>query len=109
MRDHIPIRCCLGEHFAQLLDNPSRRRVSGNVEVQDPPTSVLDDKEAVEQPERLRRQGEEVEGDNGSEKAIEASQWRARPSPFEHGDLLAQREDFNGAIRATAEENANCS
>ena len=45
---------------------------------------------------------------DGPEEAIEPSQ-RARPFPFEDGDLLAQREDFNGGIRATAEENARCS
>lgn len=44
-----------------------------------------------------------------TEEAIEPSQWRARPFPFEDGDLLAQREDLDGGIGATAEENAHCS
>jgi hypothetical protein len=40
----------------------------------------------------------------GPEETIEPSQRRARPFPFEDGDLLAQREDFDGRIRATTEE-----
>ena len=61
IQDHVAIRRRLGEHFAQLLYNPGCRRTSGNVEVQDPATSVLDDEEAVEEPESQRRHGEEVE------------------------------------------------
>jgi len=53
---------CFRECFAQLLHNPSCSRMSGNVEVQDAAPSVLDDEEAVEQAERQRRHGEEVDG-----------------------------------------------
>jgi hypothetical protein len=42
-------------------------------------------------------------------ETIEPSQWRARPFPLEDGNLLAQRKDFDGRIRATMEENAHCS
>ncbi len=51
-----------GESLAQLLDDPFGRRMRRDVEMQDPPSPVLDDEEAVEQLERGRRHGEEVEG-----------------------------------------------
>ena len=39
----------VGKRLTQLLNNPSRRRVERGVEVNDVPTAVLDDEEAVQQ------------------------------------------------------------
>ena len=47
--------------------------MSGNVEVQDPATSVLDDEEAVEQSEGQRRDREEVEGTRSLAMILEKS------------------------------------
>ena len=44
-----------------VLDDPFRSRVSGHVEVQNLPASVLDDKEAIQYLEGHRGDGEEVE------------------------------------------------
>ena len=45
-----------------MLNNPSRRRVERGVEVNDVPTTVLDDEEAVQQPERRGGHGEQIHG-----------------------------------------------
>ena len=44
--------------------------------------------------------------EGGPEEAVEAGQRRPRPLSFEHGDLLSEREDFQGGIAATANEHA---
>jgi hypothetical protein len=46
--------------------------------------------------------------EGGPEEAIEASQRRPRTLAFEHGDLLSEREDLQGSIAATADEQAEC-
>ena len=48
------------ERFPQLLNGPQAGWVLGHVEVQDAPTVVADDEEAVEHAERDRRNGEEI-------------------------------------------------
>ena len=52
----------VGKRLTQLLNNPSRRRVERGVEVNDVPTAVLDDEEAVQQPERSGGHGEQIHG-----------------------------------------------
>ena len=54
------IRARFGKSFTQLLDDPPRSRVSGHVEMQNLPASVLDDEEAVQHLKGQRRYGEEV-------------------------------------------------
>jgi hypothetical protein len=49
----------------QLLDDPRTRQVPGDVEVQNAPTIMADDKEAVEHPEGERRNGKEIHGRDG--------------------------------------------
>jgi len=44
---------------------------------------------------------------SGPEEAVEAVQRGSRPLTFEHGDLLPQRENFQGGIQTTAEEDAD--
>jgi len=43
------------KRLSQLLDDPRTRQMSGDVEVQNAPTIMADDKEAVEHPKRDRR------------------------------------------------------
>jgi hypothetical protein len=64
IQDHMTIRSGFRKCFAQLLDDPVCTRVPRYVEVQDLPTVVFDYKKAVEQLERQRRNGEEVESDD---------------------------------------------
>ena len=52
----------VGKRLTQLLNNPSRRRVERGVEVNDVPTAVLDDEEAVQQLERSGGHGEQIHG-----------------------------------------------
>ena len=54
----------LRKGLAQLLHDPLRTRMSSNVEMENPAAPMLDDKEAVQQLERQRRHGEELEGDD---------------------------------------------
>jgi hypothetical protein len=61
IQDDVTIRASLGKGLTQLVDNPLRSRVSGHVEVQNLPTSVLDDEEAIQHLEGQRRHGEKVE------------------------------------------------
>ena len=52
VEDEISRSGVAGKRLTQLLNNPSRRLVERGVEVNDVPTTVLDDEEAVQQPER---------------------------------------------------------
>ena len=60
--------------LAQLLHDPLRTRMSSDVEMQDPVAPVLDDKEAVQQLERQRRHGEDIEGDDDLPVILQKSQ-----------------------------------
>src|SRR5215472_9759126 len=61
IEDGVTIPTSLGEGFTQLLHHPLGCRVSRHIEVQDLPASMLDDEETMQQSERHRRYGEEVE------------------------------------------------
>ena len=61
VQNHVTVWTSVGEGLAQLLDDPLRTRMWSHVEVQNLATPVLDDKKAVEQLERYRRHGEEIE------------------------------------------------
>ena len=58
-------RGLIGKGFAQLLYDPSARRMASDVEVQDAATVVADDEEAIENIERERRDREEIHGRDG--------------------------------------------
>jgi hypothetical protein len=53
------------KRFPQLLDDPQVRRMPGDIEMQDAPTTVADDEEAVEHPESDRWNREEVHRGDG--------------------------------------------
>jgi hypothetical protein len=57
----VTIGASFGKGLTQLLDDPLRSRVSGHVEMQNLPPSVLDDEEAVQHLECQSRYGEKVE------------------------------------------------
>src|SRR5215831_16875269 len=61
IEDGVTIPTSLGEGFTQLLHHPLGCRVSRHIEVQDLPASMLDDEETMQQSERHRWYGEEVE------------------------------------------------
>src|SRR5580658_6078635 len=61
IEEGISIRTRFRECFAQLLDDPFRRRVVSHIETQNPAPPVLDHKKAVEQMECHRRHCEKVE------------------------------------------------
>jgi hypothetical protein len=48
IKDQVPGRRVVRERFAQLLNDPSAGRVLGNIAVQDTPTVMRNDEEAVE-------------------------------------------------------------
>src|SRR5215813_3958341 len=64
IEDGVTIRTSLGEGFTQLLHHPLGCRVSRHIEVQDLPASMLDDEETMQQSERHRWYGEEVESND---------------------------------------------
>lgn len=53
------------KRLSQLLDDPRTRQMSGDVEVQNAPAIMADDKEAVKHPERDRWNGTEIHGGDG--------------------------------------------
>src|SRR5579859_1135385 len=61
----MPIPMFVGKGFTQLLSYPITSRMLGNAQVQDAPTVMTNDKEAIEQPECNRRHGKEIHGCNG--------------------------------------------
>jgi len=53
------------EGLAQLLDHPGTRRITSNVEMEDTPTVVGNNQEAVQHPQGDGGNGEEVHGHDG--------------------------------------------
>jgi len=53
------------KRLPQLLDDPLTRRMLGDIEVQNTPTIMADDKEALEHRKRDRRNGKEIHGGDG--------------------------------------------
>ena len=106
---HVTVWASFRKSLAQLLDDPIRTGMSSDVAVQDPAAAMLNDKKAVQQLERQRRHGEEIERDDclavilqecqpslGSVAAsVQASQI-ARDSPFrdDEAELLQLAVDF---------------
>src|SRR5208283_1666782 len=64
IKDQVFARRFKWKCLAQLLDDPSARRVLRDVDVQDASTIVADDEEAVEHAERDRWHREEIHGGN---------------------------------------------
>jgi hypothetical protein len=54
------VRDFKGKRLPQLLDDPAARRMLRDVDVQDAPPIMTDDKEAVERAERNRWHSEEI-------------------------------------------------
>ena len=79
IEDRVAIRAGLWERLAHLLDDPRRRRVTGDVEMQDLPSPMLDDEEALQQLERHRGHGEEVEGNDHLAMILEEGQRSSYP------------------------------
>ena len=64
IEDGITIRTSLGKRFTQLLHHPLSSRMTSDVEVQNPAPAMLDYEEAIQELERQRGHGKEVEGDD---------------------------------------------
>jgi hypothetical protein len=64
VQDHVMVWASFGKRLAQLLHDPLRTRMSSDIEIQNPAAPMLDHKKAVQQLERQRRHGEEIEGGN---------------------------------------------
>jgi len=64
IKDQVFLRGFKGKRLAQLLDDPTARRMLRDANVQDAPTIMTDDEEAVEHAERNRWRGEEIHGRN---------------------------------------------
>src|SRR5215475_2816074 len=80
------LRRCIGPSFPHLLHDPESARVRGDVEAQNLPPLVPNDKEAIRDAKRDRRHGEEVHGRNGLAMVSQECQpapaniWTARNS-----------------------------
>src|ERR1700730_1266608 len=64
IKDDEPRSGSKWKRFSQLLDNPKACRMLCDIEVQDAPTIVTDDEEAIERAEGDRRNSEEVHRGN---------------------------------------------
>jgi len=60
VEDEVSRRRIVRGRVPQLLNDPRRCRMKSGVEVQDAAATVLDDKEAVKQSERYRRNREQI-------------------------------------------------
>ena len=65
IQDGITIGIRFRKRPSPLLHHPVGRRVSCDVEVQDPAPSMLDHEKAVQHSERRRRHGKQVQADDG--------------------------------------------
>ena len=74
VQNYVSVWRSFGKRFAQLLDDPVSSWVTGDVEMQDPSSPMLDDEEAVQQLERHRGHGEEVEGHDHLAVVLEKGQ-----------------------------------
>jgi len=64
IKDQVFLRSFKWKRLAQLLDDPTAGRMLRDVNVQDAPTIMTDDEEAVEHAERNRWRDEEIHGRN---------------------------------------------
>src|SRR5207249_10385950 len=64
IKDQVLLEGFKGKRLAQLLDDPTARRMLRDVNVQDAPTIMADDEEAVEHAEGNRWSGEEINSSN---------------------------------------------
>jgi hypothetical protein len=64
VEDSITIRTSLGKRFTQLLHHPLGGRMTSDVEMQDPAPAMLHHEKAIQELERQRGHGKEVEGDD---------------------------------------------
>jgi hypothetical protein len=64
IKNCIPIRRAVREGFSQLLHYPGFGRMFGNIEMEDLASAMIDDKEAVQDPEYNGRNGEEIHRGN---------------------------------------------
>jgi hypothetical protein len=64
IKDQVFVSGFKRKRFAQLLDDPSARRMLRDINVQDAPPIMTDDEEAVEHAERNRWHREEIHGGN---------------------------------------------
>jgi hypothetical protein len=87
IKDDEPRSASKWKRFSQLLDNPQACRMVCDIEVQDAPTIVTDDKKAIQHAEGDRRNSEEVHRGNRfpviAEKGKPAPGWlRISRCPF---------------------------
>ena len=84
IEDEVPRCGDVREGLPQLLDHPLRGRVLGCGEVQDAPSVMMDDAEAVQLPELDGRDGEEVHG-RGAVHVIAQEGENARSTSCKNG------------------------
>jgi hypothetical protein len=77
IKDQIPRRRPKRKGFPQLLDNPRGRGMGSNVEMQDPPTIMPDDDEAMEHAKGDRGNCEEIHRRDGLPMVVK----KGKPAP----------------------------
>jgi len=105
VKDQIARRRIVGKGFPQLLDHPGSLWMLGNMEMQNAPPVVRNDKEAIQHAEGQRRHGEEIHGSNRfavvGEERRPAFGWIRTPRRFSHppkyttlGNVVAEHFQF---------------
>ena len=64
IEDCVLVGMRIRKHFSQLLHYPGTGRIVGDIEMEDLPPAVFDDKEAVQDSESESRDGKEVHSRN---------------------------------------------
>src|SRR5258708_2365416 len=95
IEDQITRRCIVRKCFAQLLCDPQTTWMPGDVAVENPPSVVCNDEEAVEDTEGQRRHGKEIHRCNRFSVVLQESRPtlrylgtpRSLPHPTRHRSL----------------------
>lgn len=83
IQDRISVFARIRECLPKLLNHPLSSRMRGHIEVEDPAAAMLNDKEAIEQPECRSGHGEEIHRDDRFAMVVEKGEpslSRIRPS-----------------------------
>jgi hypothetical protein len=93
-----------GSGLAQLLDDPSARRMLRDVNVQDAPPIMTDDKESVRRAERNRWHREEIHGGNRFPMVLKESQPALGPARISRRSFHPTGDGSLGKIQTEHEE-----
>ena len=104
IKDQVFVRRFKGKCLAQLLDDPTASRMLRDVNVQDAPTIMADDEEAVEHAKRNRWHSKEVHRRNAFPMVSKKGQPALGPVGISRRSFHPTRDGSLGEVKAEHEE-----